>query len=89
MAGVKIGVHIQYVPDWGPADKFVPPTLQVQEQADAGGGKPTIPNALTFVELDGETHVFLVSEAMRQQLLRMLTGGIVVAREGDVLGGGT
>lgn len=89
MAGVTISVHVEYVPDWGPASNFVPPTMQVQEKADAGGGQPTVPNALTFVEPDsGETHVFLVSEKMRQALLRMLTGGVIVAGAGDVLGGG-
>ena len=86
MAGLKIGVHVQYVPDFGPADKFVPPTLQVQENADAGGGKPTVPNALVFVEPDGETHVYVVSEQMRQQILRILTGGVIVAKPGDVGG---
>ena len=75
---VEITVHHQYVPDWGPVDRFVPPTLQVQETADAGGGKPAVPSALVFLEADGSSHVYLVSEKMRQKLLQMLTGGIVL-----------
>ena len=75
---VEISVHHQYVPDWGPAVNFVPPTLQVQEQGDSGGGTPSVPNALVFLEPDGTSHVYLVSEKMRQKLLQMLTGGIVL-----------
>lgn len=77
---VEISVHVQYVPDFGPASKFVPPTLQVQENADSGGGKPTEPNALVFVDpAGGGSQVFLMSEKMRGQIVRMLTGGIVLA----------
>ena len=88
MSGFKINVHHQYVPDWGPASNFVPPTVQMQERGDSGGSQPTEPKALVFVDPDGESHVFLVSEKMRQQLLRMLTGGVIVAGGGDIIGGG-
>lgn len=80
MAGMKIGVHHQFGSDFGPVSRFVPPTLQVQENADSGGGKPTEPKALVFLDpADGETHVYVLSEQMRVQIVRMLTGGVVVA----------
>ena len=89
MAGMETTVHLNYAPQYGPASKFIPPTLTVQEEADAGGGKPSEPNALVFVDpRDGETHVYLMSEKMRQQVLQLLTGGIVIAGGiSDALGG--
>ena len=89
MAGARVNVHANFGFDFGPASRFTPPQLRIQENADPGGGQPSEPNALMFVDPDGEMHVFVLSEKTKQNLLAKLTGGIVVAGEGDILGGGT
>lgn len=36
------------------------------------------PKALAFTDPDGETHVYPMTEEARENLVRMLTGGIIV-----------
>jgi hypothetical protein len=82
MAELKVGVHVQYAIDFGPVSRFVPPQAQITQKADDGGGMPVEPLALSFLDPDGEMHVYVVSDASKTQLVAALTGGIVVAGGG-------
>ena len=79
MAELKVGVHVQYAIDFGPVSRFVPPQAEITQKADDGGGIPTEPFALSFLDPTGEMHVYVVSDASKTQLVAALTGGIVVA----------
>jgi hypothetical protein len=48
--------------------------------ADDGGGQLVeIPmSGLEFTDADGETHVFVMNDQLRQVVLQQLTGGIVL-----------
>ena len=79
MAELRFGVHVTYGIDYGPVSRFVPPQAQIEQRADNGGGQPTEPNALSFLDPDGEMHVYVVSDNAKKQLVAALTGGIVIA----------
>ena len=44
----------------------------------ANGSEPEEPMALAFVDPDLETHIYLFTEEGRVNLIRQLTGGLVV-----------
>jgi hypothetical protein len=48
--------------------------------ADSGGGMPTeVPlSGLAFTDADGETHVFVMDDEVKQIVLRHLTGGVIL-----------
>ena len=54
------------------------PQLEIQQAADPGGGQPTEPNALMFIDPDGSMHVFVLSDVTKRNLIAKLTGGIVM-----------
>lgn len=85
MAGMKLDIHPQFAFDYGPVNRFVPPGIEIQLAADAGGGQPAEPNALTFVDPDGEAHVYVMSDETKKKLMAVLTSGIVVAGNGDLI----
>lgn len=86
MAGMTVCVHPNFAFDYGPAKNFVPPGIDIQVAAHPGGGQPSEANALTFIDSDGEAHVYVMSEETKRKLMVVLTGGIVVAGQGDLLG---
>ena len=80
MASITRHVHLKTAFDFGPIDKFCP-DLQVREPA-TNGGEPAIPNAICFVDPDGETHIFRLGEEHRRALIGKLTGGVMVVPGG-------
>lgn len=78
MAEIKSSVHVQFGFDFGPASRFVPPQTQISQKPDPGGGQPNEPNALSFIDADGEIHVYVVSDETKRKLVEKLTGGIVM-----------
>jgi hypothetical protein len=79
MAGLSRKVHMQSQFDYGSIDR-VAPDLGIRQQADGNGGGQVTPNALWFMDQDGECHVFVFSEEARQTLIKKLTGGLVVPK---------
>lgn len=78
MAGIVTKVHARFAIAVGPVDRYVPPTMQIRQEPDDGGGKPAVPQAVAFQDPDGETHVYVLSDETRRGLIAKLTGGIMV-----------
>lgn len=77
MAGITRKLHFETSFEYAPVDKFCP-DMDITMPADNGGGKPTVPMAISFRDPDGETHVFLLADTGRKKLIAKLTGGIVM-----------
>lgn len=76
MASIARHIHLRSDFRWEPIAKTVPDlTFTVEGMEEA-------PMALTFVDPDGETHVYAFGEDGRKKLISALTGGLVVASNG-------
>lgn len=76
MAGITRRVHLVTNFEWKKFKHLVPDlTLTADTQ---NGDEPEEPMALAFVDPDGETHIYLFTEVGRVNLIRKLTGGLVV-----------
>jgi hypothetical protein len=78
MASIDIKIHPQSGVVWKPLAE-VAPLLNIEF------GEEEPPNALLFADPDGETHVYVIGEEGRANLLRMLTGGIIVPTNGAAI----
>lgn len=81
MAGLSRHVHLASNFEFGSIDDIAPDLqLRWQEETSNGGdpGDPVVPRALWFVDADGETHVYPLSDDGRQKLVSKLTGGVVL-----------
>lgn len=82
MAGASIRVHPMSDMDYGPLERMIgkPLTddLLAIIAADENGKKPDM-FALTFTDRgDGETHAYVFTDTGKQNLIRRMTGGLVV-----------
>lgn len=83
MASLSRHIHLKSDFRWTPLAETAP---ELTFQATGLDGE--VPMALTFIDDDGETHVFAFSEDGRKKLLDALTGGLVVASSLDVVRNG-
>lgn len=78
MGSVGIHVHQESSFLYGPVEDMVG-MFDIKVSATAeNGGAPEQPKGLAFVDSDGESHVYILSESGRQKLVAQLTGGIVL-----------
>lgn len=79
MSGLRRTIHPQANFDWLPLAE-VAPEIAVSPQPRAENGEaPERPYALVFTDADDrEQHVYIFSAEGRQNLVRTLTGGIVL-----------
>lgn len=82
MAATTIHVHLHETMAFAPIDELVGvANVKLTRNADAGGGIPTdVPlKGLAFTDLQtGETHIHVLTDEGRQNLVEKLTGGIVL-----------
>lgn len=76
MAGLSRKVHMVADFDFGPIDRYAP-DLGIRVTG-TNGDEPEQPKALRFQDPDGEVHIYLFSDEGRRELVRKLTGGLVV-----------
>jgi hypothetical protein len=70
---------------WQPARAACPDMSFQVNAPPANGRDPEEAMALSFVDpRDGEAHVFLFTEEGRQNLLRLLTAGVIVPGAGGI-----
>ena len=82
MAGSQLKVHVVSRMSWKPLDDLAgfiadDVTRMVQPESGNGAAPPKL-MGLAFTDPDGESHVYVLDEAGKQQLLKQLTGGLVV-----------
>ena len=73
MAGFRRTVHPQADIVWGKMADIAPDI--VVNQPDANGSEAM---GLAFMDPDGEQHVYVFSDLGRENLIRQLTGGVIV-----------
>ncbi len=85
MASLSRHIHLQTNFFWRPLSEIAPDMkVQLPPSEGNGNGEPTVPMALIFVDPDNETHVYVFDESDKQRLLTTLTGGVVIARPGQI-----
>lgn len=79
MSGLRRTIHPQANFDWVPLADIAPDIAVMPKPRVENGEAPEQPYALVFTDADDkETHVYVFSESGRQNLVRTLTGGIVL-----------
>lgn len=73
MATLTRHVHLQFDVRVDPIDA-VAPDLQIRDTDDP----ETVPVAIVFTDEGGDTHVYVVTDEVRQQLTRALHGGVIL-----------
>lgn len=73
MAALSRHIHLRSSFAWEPLAAAAPDLTFTTE------GEDEAPMALTFVDPDGEKHVFAFGEEARKSLVSALTGGVVLA----------
>jgi hypothetical protein len=77
MAGITRTIHPQSSVRYAPISQIAP-DVQMRANVTPENGAGEEVQALAFIDPDGETHIYPLSEEGKQALLKQLTGGIVV-----------
>lgn len=79
MAGVSLRIHPMTTWRWGKLEEIAGTAVTMQVDDPQANGDP---NAELFglccTDPDGEIHVFACTEEGKQNLIRQLTGGVIV-----------
>lgn len=79
MSGLRRTVHPKSDFSYKPLSEVAPDLVVAQRPPEGNGGEPEQPMALVFTDIDDqEQHVYVFSDKGRQNLIRELTGGIVL-----------
>jgi hypothetical protein len=73
MAGITRTIHPRWQLNYAPLERMVP-DLRVSSE----NGEAEVPtHGLAFTDPDGETHVYMLTDSQKTELVKMLTGVIV------------
>lgn len=75
MAALRRTVHPRADIGWAPLKQLCP---DIKLELTRPDGKTEEPWGLLFTDPDGEQHVYVFAEQGRQNLLRHLTGGLIL-----------
>lgn len=82
VAGLNRSIHPVANIAWAPLSQIAPDVgIHSTPAIENGDGKPEEPMALAFTDpQDGETHVYVFTQQGKENLMRTLTGGIIVPK---------
>lgn len=78
MAGLTRTVHPSSNVRWAKLSELCPDIAVQPTEPPNGNGEPEEPMGLSFVDPDGEMHIYVFTPDGKQNLMGQLTGGVIL-----------